>query len=127
MPGGARLELPASLESPRSARRFVTDQLGAWGYRSLAADAALLTSELVANAVRHATEPYAVEVVDLLDGVLVTVEDSDDELPAPRHPAPESDGGRGLAIVESVAAAWGARAAPARGKFIWFRLSTSPG
>jgi anti-sigma regulatory factor (Ser/Thr protein kinase) len=126
MTGSARLELPAAPESPRSARRFVTDQLGAWGYRSLAADAALLTSELVANAVRYATEPYAVEVVDLQDGVLVAVEDADHELPVRQHPGPESAGGRGLAIVESVAAAWGARDVPASGKLVWFRLAATP-
>lgn len=127
MPDGARLELPAASESPRCARRFVTDHLHAWGYRNLAADAALLTSELVANAVRHATEPYAVEVVDLCDGVLIMVEDSDHDLPVVRHPGPESENGRGLAIVEAIAAAWGALRVPADGKLVWVRLAAPPG
>ena len=127
MTGRARVELADGPETPRTARRFVTDQLDRWGYSSLIADAALLTSELVANAVRHATGPYAIEVVDLRDGVLVTVEDADPELPAAGYPGPEAESGRGLAIVESVGAAWGASAAPTNGKVVWFRLAASPG
>ena len=123
----ASLDLPAALESPRSVRRFVTDQLHGWGYDSIGPDAGLLTSELVTNAVRHASAPYAVEVVDLHNGVVVTVEDAGHELPLPRYSGYEAEGGRGLAIVESVSAAWGAWAIPDDGKFVWFRLAAAQG
>ena len=119
----AHMELPAALESPRSARRFVSDQLLDWGYAGIVPEAALLTSELVANAVQHAPEPFAVEVVDLSNGVVVTVEDAGDELPVPRYPDPQAERGRGLAIVESIAAAWGAWTIADHGKFVWFRLA----
>jgi anti-sigma regulatory factor (Ser/Thr protein kinase) len=123
MTGSAHLDLPETQESPRSARRFVTDQLSGWGYGSIAPDAGLLTSELVTNAVRHSSAPYALDVVDLDDGVLVTVRDAGQELPLPRYPGPEAVRGRGLAIVEAVAAAWGAWPIPDDGKFVWFRLA----
>ena len=123
----ASLDLPATLESPRSARRFVTDRLHGWGYHSIGPDAGLLTSELVTNAVRHGSAPYAVQVVDLHDGVVVTVEDAGHELPIRRYAAPEAEGGRGLAIVDSIAAAWGAWAIPEDGKLVWFRLAAGQG
>ena len=107
----------------RSARRFVTDHMCGWGYESIAPDGGLLTSELVTNAVRHGSAPYAVDVVDLVDGVVVAVEDTGHELPLPRSPGPEAVSGRGLVIVESVAAAWGSWAIHGYGKFVWFRLA----
>jgi anti-sigma regulatory factor (Ser/Thr protein kinase) len=127
MAGSAHLDLPDAQESPRSARRFVTGHLRGWGYDSIAPDAALLTSELVTNAVRHASAPYALDVVDLQDGVLVTVEDADRELPLLRYAGPEADSGRGLAIVEVIASAWGAWLIPDDGKFVWFRLAAEQG
>ena len=127
MTGSARLELPATRASPRSARRFVTDQLHGWGYDSIAPDATLLTSELVTNALCHASEPYAVEVVDLDDGIVVTVDDAGRGLPLPQSPGPGAVSGRGLAIVESIAAAWGSWAVDNDGKFVWFRLAAEQG
>jgi anti-sigma regulatory factor (Ser/Thr protein kinase) len=127
MGSSVRLELAATVKSPGSARRFVTDQLAMWGYATLTADAALLTSELVTNAVAHGAEPYAVEVVDLDDGVLVTVEDAAHEaVPAPRRQGSEAESGRGLAIVDSIATAWGTSAVPGDGKVVWFRLTPPP-
>ena len=124
MARSARLDMRAALESPASARRFVTDALHDWGYGPLVSDAALLTSELVTNAVEHASEPLALEVVDLRDGVLVTVEDAGQApLPAAQLPNPSAEGGRGLALVESIATSWGARTIPGDGKLVWFRLT----
>jgi anti-sigma regulatory factor (Ser/Thr protein kinase) len=125
MMGREHLDLPATVESPRRARQFVADHLHGWGYDNIAPDAALLTNELVANAVQHGTEPYAVEVVDLRDGVFVAVEDTGLELPVLRHRGPFSVSGRGLVFVDAIASAWGTRPIPDGGKFVWFRLATA--
>lgn len=128
MASSVRLELPATADDPGSARRFVTDQLKTWGYPNLTDDAALLTSELVTNAVIHGGEPYAVEVVDLHDGILVTVEDaSHSPLPAARRQDADAESGRGLAIVEALATAWGTSAVPDDGRVVWFRLTPRSG
>ena len=123
MAESARMDVPLSVESPRSARGFVTDQMQRWGYAPIASDAALVTSELVTNAVQHASEPFALEIVDLHNGVVVTVEDAGNELPLPRNPGPAVMGGRGLFIVDFIAAAWGAWRIPDAGKFVWFRVA----
>ena len=124
MSGTVRLELPTELDGLQDARHFVTKQLCAWGYDAVASDAALLTSELVTNAMRHASPPYAVEVLDLHGGVLVTVEDSGHGLPERRWPPPEAVSGRGLGIVDSIAAEWGAWPVD-HGKVVWFRLAAA--
>lgn len=118
-----RIELPADPASPRLARRFVTARLQHWGYSDLAADAEIVTSELVTNVVRHLEAPLVVEVMDLGDSILIAVVDPGPELPAISPPEPTSPGGRGLSIVHELAAAWGAERTPENGKVVWVRLS----
>jgi hypothetical protein len=43
------------------------------------------------------------------------------------HRGCEADSGRGLTIVEFIAAAWGAWPIPDDGKFVWFRLAAEQG
>jgi len=85
--------------------------------------AVLLTSELVTNAVMHACGPVELEVVGADDGVRICVADGAHDNPVMRHPGLLSDSGRGMAIVESVASAWGVRHT-ATGKVVWFVLAT---
>jgi anti-sigma regulatory factor (Ser/Thr protein kinase) len=63
---------PARRASPRAARRFVCDALGA---HVLAADAALVVTELATNAVVHAGSGFTVELSVAADAVRVTVLD----------------------------------------------------
>ena len=60
-------------------------------------------------------------------GIVVTVEDAGHRLPLPQSPGPGAVSGRGLAIVASIAAAWGSWAVPNEGKFVWFRLARRAG
>jgi hypothetical protein len=43
-------------------------------------------------------------------------------MPARRHPTTESDGGRGLGMVELASSAWGVQPRVA-GKTVWFELA----
>jgi anti-sigma regulatory factor (Ser/Thr protein kinase) len=78
-------------------------------------DAALVLSELLSNAIRHAT-PLPGRTIRvawaLSDGSLsVSVSDGGShKRPHAGHPTPSSLGGRGLAIVEHLASNWGIRA-----------------
>ena len=83
----------------------------------------LLASELVTNAVRHAATPFEI-TVDVEDGgVRVAVIDGDVEhAPRMRHPGPEDTNGRGLLLVDELAAVWGSNRVP-RGKSVWFTLA----
>jgi anti-sigma regulatory factor (Ser/Thr protein kinase) len=116
------LSLDAVPESPRLARRFVTERLHRWHYDPLVSTAALVTSEIVTNAVVHARSRLVLGVEDQGDGVLLTVEDPEPTLPVPRDATPDDTGGRGLAIVAALAAEWGIELVPG-GKRVWCRLA----
>ena len=99
--------------------------LAAWDCDDPDEVAVLLTSEVVANAVRHAATACAVRV-DLEGDVLrVEVADGSATLPQLRRPRPDDFGGRGLVLVESFARRWGAEPTPT-GKVVWFSVEVRP-
>ena len=72
--------LPSSV---RSARLFVVDKLQEWRCDDLVDGAALLTSELATNAVKHTNQPFQVAVERTDDGIRVEVADAVAEPPKP--------------------------------------------
>ena len=119
------LRLAPEAASAVKARRFVESAVRASGDPALVAlDAtvALLTSELVTNAVLHAAGEIDVHVV-LGDGVVrVGVTDHGPGLPSRK---PDDDGattGRGLLLVERLATDWGV-APTGRGKTVWVEVA----
>ena len=114
-----RIEVPAERSSPRVARRFVAEQLGDV---DCVDDVALLTSELVTNAVLHACSPAEVTVVRRPRLVRIEVADADPT--TPRKRAPDDRGGRGLHMVEAVADRWGVEPLAA-GKVVWFEVDVA--
>lgn len=80
----------------------------------------LMVSELVSNAVEHGTGPVTVQL--RAEGVRLRVEIADDAPGAPRRRfvMPGALSGRGLEIVEQLAAAWGWEPTPGGGKLVWF-------
>lgn len=105
------------------ARRFVVDAIGTddQGPRR---DAALLTSELVTNAVAHARTPGKVQVkVERTPGrARVEVYDGSRTEPTFKPLTLDRDSGRGLAIVDAIADAWGVAPVDDHGKVVWFEL-----
>jgi anti-sigma regulatory factor (Ser/Thr protein kinase) len=121
----AEWTFPAEPGAVRAARSLVRDRLGEWHLDSLGDIAALLVSELVTNALRHATGPIGVRLVRPgPQGGVLRVEVSD-TLPDPPHvraARPEDEGGRGLRLLASAARRWGTRPADP-GKTVWFELA----
>lgn len=112
--------LPCTPESAPAARRLVRHVLGAWALDGLADDACLVAGEMVANACRHTRSPVIRVSVTRLDGtrVEIAVTDRSRVLPARKPAAPDALDGRGLLLVDAVAARWGAD--PQRwGKRVW--------
>lgn len=114
--------LPNDLRAPREARIAIDRFLARAHLPQLSDDAQLLTSELVTNAVRHASGPIDVRAY-VRDGFLrLEVADSEVErTPAPRAAGPDDEGGRGMELVDRMSARWGWRA---RGhvKVVWLDL-----
>jgi anti-sigma regulatory factor (Ser/Thr protein kinase) len=116
--------LPPHPSSIGAARRFVRTALVAAGRTELLDDAELAVSEIVTNAVVHAGTRIQVEVV--LGPVLLRVEvqDSSPHQPRARRYAATASTGRGLGLLNEVAADWGVRATE-DGKAVWFELAPS--
>jgi anti-sigma regulatory factor (Ser/Thr protein kinase) len=107
------VELPYTPSSVGAARRRLIDDLHAAGVCDTpVSDAGLVLSELVSNALRHATPlPGGTVKVswDLTaETVLIAVCDGGSEtFPEVRDPAGSSLGGRGLGIVARLCLRWG--------------------
>jgi anti-sigma regulatory factor (Ser/Thr protein kinase) len=120
----AALDVPAESSAPATARSWLRTMLGRWGVDNDLRQRALLgVNELVTNALLHARSPAHVEldlderrllvlVTDRGLGSSVAVQDTD----------PSAVRGRGLALVEAVADAWG-NERTSRGTTVWFELS----
>lgn len=104
-----------------AARRFLTATLRGWDCEAIADTARLLASELLTNAVAHATGPVTMRLRLADGGLTVEVADRSTRLPRMRQAAPTDEAGRGLALLDTLADAWGTRPAP-DGKTVWFRL-----
>jgi len=97
-------------------------QLDRWSLAPVADTAQLLVTELVSNVVRHVGEPVTVRMQHRSETIRVEVDDTSARPPEVREPDPASEGGRGLALVATLASRWGTDVHPADGKTVWFEL-----
>jgi anti-sigma regulatory factor (Ser/Thr protein kinase) len=117
----AQWELPSDPEVVSRSRAAVTEQLAAWGLDELSFTVELVASELVTNAIRHATGPVRLRL--LRDRALICeVSDGSGTSPRLRRARTEDEGGRGLFLVAQLTERWGTRYTP-DGKIIWTELA----
>ncbi|WP_432824815.1 SpoIIE family protein phosphatase [Dactylosporangium sp. CA-092794] len=109
--------------SASAARRFAADILTAWGERRLVDDTLLLLDEVITNAIQHTVGAVVVRLELAPARLRVSVADRSERPPSPRPAGADSENGRGLLIVATVAAAWGSIPNPAGGKEVWFELA----
>lgn len=126
---GPGIELGSGPRAPGRARRYVTEVLGALRAPGEVAEAAeLITSELVTNSVKYGRARLVRVAVDVADGTLtITVSDTSPYVPLPDVALPdaEDENGRGLVLVDALAARWGHRRAgsgPHAGTVVWAEL-----
>lgn len=113
-------------EFVRVTRHLVKQACRAWDLSHLLPDTTLVASELATNAIEHARTDFVVTLARRARRLHVAVHDGAPGFPRPHRPAPTgpdaSSRGRGLLLVHTVAAAWGAM--PARGgKVVWATLA----
>jgi anti-sigma regulatory factor (Ser/Thr protein kinase) len=124
--GVARLELqlPQTTDSVRRARRTIAAFLDPSDVPgSVVDDLLLLVSELVTNAVVHAGSPAVVSLDADLERIKVAVADRDagGSPGTGTEPDPSSSSGRGVLLVDRLAARWGVEP-HCEGKSVWFEL-----
>ncbi|MFD9373996.1 ATP-binding protein [Streptomyces sp. NPDC059999] len=127
------VELQALPSRIGQVRRIVSAQLRHWQLDPLIDRAALGVTELLGNVHRHAqpSKVCTVEIELRLGRLTVSVADSDPRLPVLRAAGDLEEletCGRGLALVEAVSEAWGARERTdgGTGKVVWFSLRAAP-
>jgi DNA-binding NarL/FixJ family response regulator len=116
----ASSELDASAAAPGQARHFVRGLLGDTD-ASVLSTVELLVTELVTNAIVHASSTPTVDVFVAADNVRVAVRDDDPSMPRPRRPDPNKAGGRGMVLLDELATTWGADPDD-DGKVVWFEI-----
>jgi anti-sigma regulatory factor (Ser/Thr protein kinase) len=130
VPLSSELTLASSPRAAADARRWVGDICQRLEREDLVECAELGVSELVANAILHATAPFKVRVRGTASHPRIEVVDGSTLPPVPPVPVPGDDDldllltfGRGLAMVAQCAIAWGATIEP-DGKIVWFEPAT---
>jgi anti-sigma regulatory factor (Ser/Thr protein kinase) len=114
------LVLPVDASAPGMARAFLRRVAEQWGDDDeLAQDAAMVITELVANAVDHARTESTLSLGVTQDGLRVAVRDTrPDPVPRPAPIDPTAPRGRGLQMVDALTTAWGVTM-HAGGKTVW--------
>jgi anti-sigma regulatory factor (Ser/Thr protein kinase) len=143
--GSASCALPAQFEAVRGARSFTRSTLSQWGLDDRFDDVALVVSELVTNALRHALPAGAgmaaesgvrLHLMRWSTRLVCAVRDPSEDCPAPGEGegfSPDRldencdlESGRGLFLVDSYSDGWGWHPLAGRltGKVVWalFRL-----
>lgn len=119
----AEVTLPAVVASVPSARHFTASILTGWGLGHLTWGATLIVSELATNAALHARGSEILVRIVGGEGGDVRIEVRDDSIRLPRRLTygAEATTGRGLRMVEELAAEWGVTPV-AGGKTVWALL-----
>jgi len=125
--GPTLLRVPGGLSAPGRAREAVLSHLDLPTDDRCAGDIALLVSELVTNAVRHAGVGPEGEIlirVLVLEGRLrLCVQDpGSSSIPRLAEPDPERPGGMGLFIVKQLSSSWGVAKTGAGTTNVWCEI-----
>lgn len=123
------LELAAMPSAVPCARGHVRAVALEWGLKALADTSELLASELVTNAVRasgwlRTPGQPVIRLWTISDrrSLVIHVWDASSKMPVRRDGSPDQDGGRGLMLVQALAAEWGCYW-QASGKVVWAQIT----
>jgi len=120
---GCRVRLTAGPAAAAEARRQVRVAICAWDLPVDQDVAALLTSELVTNAIGHELTGIVVLAINCSCSELrVDVHDTSRALPTLVDAPVDAETGRGLLLVSALSAEWGFYRTPA-GKAVYFTLA----
>ena len=115
------VELSSDAQAPGAARDFLRSTLQTWRLDGFGDVAELLTDELVSNVVRHVGAPMQLRATRHDASIRIEVDDPSTEIPVRQDPDPSEDHGRGILLVESLAAVWGVELREG-GKTVWFEI-----
>ena len=121
--------------SVRAARDFTVSTLLRWGMAERSQDIAIVVSELLTNALRHALpgpggtrprQPIRLGLLQPESCVLCAVADPGKRAPALRAPGSLAETGRGLHIICALSDQWGCTTPSETGKVVWALFRPRP-
>jgi anti-sigma regulatory factor (Ser/Thr protein kinase) len=117
------VELAPTAQSVSLGRNYVRQRCMAAGLPGKAADAVLLASEVITNALKYAGTSMTVTVTNPEDGAIrVAVRDGERKAPVRRTDRRGiRSGGRGLLLLDELATRWGVTQ-DRGGKTVWFEV-----
>ena len=131
-----RLALRTPSPDPRSVRAgrdFAIATMHRWGAAERSDDIAVVVSELLTNALRHALpdaaqaprRPVRFALLQPGRSVICAVADPSPKTPASKQPGALCEGGRGLHVINALADTWGCTPPSHAGKVVWALFSAS--
>lgn len=112
---------PSGVDSVRAARHFTVGLFDGKSSGELADDAAIVVTELAANAVTHAHSGFTLTVFQSATGVKVAVRDNRPLLPRSDDQPFDIEADHGLSVVGHLAREWAVERLP-DGKVVWVEL-----
>ncbi|MFI7338424.1 ATP-binding protein [Streptomyces sp. NPDC050085] len=122
----------AEPEEVAGVRRLIRERLRLWGLHSIVEGAQLCVTELVSNVITHVGRGTPVTLASSMNGTFARFEIHDPDtraLPTLLDATSESEGGRGMTLVDAMSDRWGVQLRADR-KVTWCELATdvaSPG
>ncbi|MDI5964451.1 SpoIIE family protein phosphatase [Streptantibioticus silvisoli] len=113
----ATYDFPPDPAAVAAARNLTAGRLAVWGLDELAFTTEIVVSELITNAIRHASGPLRLRLI-LAETLIVEVSDRSSTFPQLRRARTDDEGGRGLMLVARLSRRWGTRPTDS-GKVIW--------
>ena len=135
LPRIATRVLAADPGSVRAARDFAVAILHRWGMAERGPDIAVVVSELMTNALRHAVpgsggtgprRPIRLGLLKPGPCVLCAVADPGQAAPAPQRPGSRDETGRGLQLICALTDQWGYTTPNETGKVVWALFCPRP-
>ncbi|MEH1100196.1 ATP-binding protein [Micromonospora sp. CPCC 205561] len=112
-------DLPPVVGAARQARQLVNEGCDRWGLAELAEPGCIAVTEMVNNVVAHAHTGMTLRLAPRNDTLHLAVRDHSPRQPTFAGPSPpDTAGGRGLLLIDTIARSWGTSPVP-DGKVVW--------
>jgi len=117
--------MPPAAGSLAELRRWARSWLEQHPTDGVDPDGVLLSmTELVTNSIKHGSGPVDVRLNTECDQLVLAVSDCSDQPPRRPDTSPDTETGRGIQILETLATRWGVQPEPGGGKTVWCEFAS---
>ena len=123
--GSQRLTMPPAEGCLAELRRWARSWMDQHPTDGVDQDSVLLSmTELVTNSIKHGAGPVDIQLKGDSDNLVLIVSDCSESLPLLPDRSVDTETGRGIQILESLATRWGVQPGPGGGKAVWCEFAS---